>query len=102
MFNKDPKAGQDNQEPKLPKGKFRLKVHAPFKVYYDDVVSSISAVNATGPFDILGEHHNFITLLSPCELVIRQETDSADPTKIKITRGIMQVKTNDVVVFLDV
>ena len=85
-----------------PKGKFHLKVYAPFKVYYEDVVASITAENGTGPFDILANHHNFLTLLSPCELVIRDNPDDKEPEKIKITRGIMQVKSNDVVVFLDV
>lgn len=89
-------------EPQIPKGTFHLKVYAPFKVYYEGVVASISAENGTGPFDILANHHNFLTLLSPCELIIRDTPDAPKPEKIKITRGIMQVKSNDVVVFLDV
>lgn len=86
----------------IPKDKFHLKVYAPFKVYYEGVVASITAENGTGPFDILASHHNFLTLLSPCELIIRDNPDDKEPEKIKITRGIMQVKSNDVVVFLDV
>ena len=90
------------QESDIPKDKFHLKVYAPFKVYYEGIVASISAENGTGPFDILANHHNFLTLLSPCELVIRTEPDVKEPELIKISRGIMQVKANDVVVFLDV
>ena len=86
----------------IPKDKFHLKVYAPFKVYYEGIVASISAENGTGPFDILANHHNFLTLLSPCDLVIRDNPDDKEPEIIKITRGIMQVKANDVVVFLDV
>jgi hypothetical protein len=77
---------------------FHLKVYSPFKVYFDGEVSSVSAVNATGPFDILAGHHNFLTLLAPCEIVIRGQAEE----KVKITRGIMHVKADDVVVFLDV
>lgn len=84
----------------LPKDKFHLKVYSPFKTYYEGDVSSISAINDTGPFDILAKHHNFLTLLNPCDLIIRN-SDQKDE-KVTITRGIMQVKTNDVVVFLDV
>jgi F0F1-type ATP synthase epsilon subunit len=91
-----------DQHSDIPKGKFHLKVYAPFKVYYEGVVASISAENGTGPFDILGSHHNFLTLLSPCDLVIRNDIEDKEPETIKITRGIMQVKANDVVVFLDV
>jgi F0F1-type ATP synthase epsilon subunit len=86
----------------VPIDKFKLKVYAPFKVYYEGIVSSISAENGTGPFDVLAQHHNFLTLLSPCDLTIRPEANTKEPEKIPIQRGIMQVKANDVVVFLDV
>lgn len=76
-----------------------IKVYSPFHVYFDDDAYSISAVNATGPFDILPRHHNFMTLLSPCELVIRK---SDRLQKIRISRGIMHVKADQVIVFLDV
>jgi F0F1-type ATP synthase epsilon subunit len=76
-----------------------VKVYAPFKVYFDDIATSISAVNDTGPFDILPRHHNFMTLINTCEIVVR--TDKGEE-KFKITRGIMHVKADDVVVFLDV
>ncbi len=79
---------------------FHLKVYSPFKNYYEGDVDSLSAVNDTGPFDILAGHHNFITLLNPCDLVIRAK--SKDDEIIKITRGIMQVKADNVVIFLDV
>ena len=77
---------------------FHLKIYSPFKVYYDDNVVSVSAVNETGPFDVLAGHHNFLTLLIPCEVVIHGKTEE----KLKISRGIMHVKADDVVIFLDV
>ncbi len=83
----------------VPAGKMYAKVYAPFKVYFDGIANSISALNDTGPFDILPRHHNFMTLLPPCELIIR--TDRAEE-KITISRGIMHVKADRVVVFLDV
>lgn len=76
-----------------------VKVYAPYKVYFDDDALSISAVNETGPFDILPQHHNFMTLLSPCEIFVR--TDRGDE-KFAIQRGIMHVKADQVIVFLDV
>ncbi len=76
-----------------------VKVYAPFRVYFDGEAESISAENDTGPFDILAGHHNFITLLSPCEIIVRKgETEE----KVNINRGIMHVKKDEVVVFLDV
>ncbi|CAN5634230.1 hypothetical protein BH23PAT1_BH23PAT1_2020 [soil metagenome] len=76
-----------------------VKVYAPFKVYFDGEAQSVSAANDTGEFDILPQHHNFMTLLSACEIVVR--TDHGEE-KIKITRGIMHVKADQAVVFLDV
>ena len=76
-----------------------IKVYSPFKTYFNDSAFSISAVNGTGPFDILPRHHNFITLLNPCELVINRE---GGPVRVRIARGIMRVKADAVTVFLDV
>lgn len=80
-------------------GRMMIKVYSPYQVYFDDQATSISAVNDTGPFDILARHHRFLTLLSPCELVIAAEKGEE---KIKISRGIMYVKEDRVTVFLDV
>ncbi len=76
-----------------------IKVYSPYQTYFDEQAHSISAVNDTGPFDILKGHHQFITLLNPCELEIR--TAKGDE-KIKISRGVMYVKEDKVTVFLDV
>lgn len=76
-----------------------VKVHSPFKNYYDGEAFSLSGENATGPFDILPQHHNFISLLNPCELLIRSPKGEQ---KILIGGGLMHVKANKVIVFLDV
>lgn len=78
----------------------RVKVFSPRAVFFDDTASSISAANATGPFDILPQHHNFITLVEPGELEIRRE--GHEPMKIKIAGGVMHVKADHVTVFLDI
>ena len=78
----------------------RVKVYSPFKVYYDKDAKSISAENDTGPFDILPHHKNFMTLVHPCELVIR--ADGQEDFKIRVTRAIMHIKADKVTVFLDV
>lgn len=77
----------------------RVKIYAPFKTYFDGEAHSISAVNDTGPFDILPKHHNFMTLLNAGDIVVR--TDRGEE-RIAISRGIMHVKADDVIVFLDV
>ncbi len=76
-----------------------IKVYSPFKTYFDENAFSVTAINGTGPFDVLPMHHNFITLLNPCELIIERESGQI---KIRIARGVMHVKADKVVVFLDV
>jgi ATP synthase delta/epsilon subunit-like protein len=78
----------------------QVKVYSPFHDYYDGPTFSLSAENDTGPFDILPRHHNFISLLSPCELVLR--TVKQGEQRIRISGGIMHVKADRVTVFLDV
>ena len=76
-----------------------VKLYSPYKVYFDDQAQSISAVNATGTFDILPQHHNFMTLLDPCDVIIRTR---GEERKIRISRAVMHVKANQVIIFLDV
>ena len=76
-----------------------VKISAPYKIYFDGEARSISAVNDTGPFDVLARHHKFITLLNPCDIVVR--TDEGEQ-KFRISRGLMHVKADQVIVFLDI
>lgn len=77
-----------------------VKVYAPFQVYFEGEAHSVSAVNATGPFDILPKHHNFLCMLVPCSLIVKP---TEGPEKvIKIHRALMHVKADRVVVFMDV
>lgn len=77
-----------------------VKVYSPYQVYYNDKASSISAENDTGPFDILPRHHNFMTLVNPCEVIIRNE--GTEDIRIRISKGVMHVRSNKVTLFLDV
>lgn len=104
----DASTGQivDDGAPAVASGKpsMRVKVYSPFRTFFNAPAESISGENATGPFDILPHHHNFITLLQPGELVIRggDNTMSQKEQRIRISGGLMHVKADQVVVFLDV
>jgi F0F1-type ATP synthase epsilon subunit len=77
-----------------------VKIYAPFKIYYDDQATSVTALNRVGPFDVLPNHHSFISLLEPGEIIVRNE---AKPDfKMNITRGVIHVKADEIKVFLDV
>jgi len=79
-----------------------IKVHSPFKTYFDEDGYSISGENPTGPFDILPHHHNFMTLLGACELVIRPVNTPPEEQRIRISGGLMHVKADKITVFLDI
>lgn len=95
----EPDAGQKTESSDKKGASMHLKIYSPYKVYFDGDALSVSAESATGPFDILPKHHNFITLLEPCDTIVR--TTRGDQT-IRISGGVMHVKADDVVVFLDV
>lgn len=91
-----------DQAPTATKGKpsVAVKVYAPFQVYFEGDAYSVSAVNDTGPFDILPHHKNFLCMLVPCNLVVQPVEGPAKT--IKIHRALMHVKADRVVVFMDV
>ena len=76
-----------------------VKVYAPFKVYFEGDAYSVSAVNATGPFDVLPHHHNFLCMLVPSTLLI--QTTSGEK-QIKIHRALLHVEKEHLTVFVDV
>lgn len=99
-------SGEVEQQKALPNdlddsadGMVHLKIYSPYKMYFDGPAASVSAESATGPFDILPKHHNFITLLVPCDVLIR--TANGEET-IRISGGVMHVKADRIVIFLDV
>ena len=78
----------------------RVKVYSPFKDYYEGQAYSVSAENATGPFDVLPRHHSFISLLNTCEVVVRGVEKNEQ--RIRISGGIIHVKADRAIIFLDV
>jgi hypothetical protein len=49
---------------------------------------------------IYSPFHNFISLLEPCDLVVR--TVAAGEQKIRISGGLIHVRSNQVIIFLDI
>ncbi len=97
---KDETAAQKPEERSLDgRPIMHIKVYSPFRVYFDEDGYSISGVNGTGPFDILPRHHNFISLLSSCDLSI---VGIRGEQHIRISGGLMHVKSDEVIVFLDI
>lgn len=77
-----------------------VKVYSPTRVYYSGLAFSVTATSATGEFDILPKHHPFISLLDACDVVVRT-LDEGNRT-ISISGGLVHVKSDEVIVFLDI
>lgn len=97
-----PEAADSDQPVKASGGKptMAVKIYAPFQVYFEGDAYSFSAVNETGPFDILPKHHNFLCMLVPCDVKVKPV--GGDEKIIKVHRALMHVKADKVVVFMDV
>jgi F0F1-type ATP synthase epsilon subunit len=71
---------------------------APFKIYYEGPAQVVSAANAVGEFDILPGHADFFSVLIPGEVMI--ET-SNEPVTFPIHNGIIAVRDNEVMLFVN-
>lgn len=72
---------------------------APFNVYYEGPATAVTAINEVGEFDILPGHADFFSMLVSCEVII--ET-AAEPVKFTISNGIITVRDNEVMLFVNV
>lgn len=78
---------------------FPATIFSPFETYFEGPALAISAENATGPFDILFDHEDFLSLLVPC--TVRVQTPQGDK-EFPLQRGILQVSNNTVWLFANV
>jgi F0F1-type ATP synthase epsilon subunit len=73
---------------------------APFQVYYEGPALAVSAANSVGEFDILPGHADFFSVLLPGEVVIDTK-EGAEPVSFQITNGIVTVRDNQVMLFVN-
>lgn len=75
---------------------------APFTVYYEGPAHSVSALNRVGPFDILPDHADFFSMLLPCEITIVIDDKDKEPITFAVQNGIVTVRDNTVMLFVDI
>ncbi|HSX36861.1 MAG TPA: hypothetical protein VLG13_01945 [Patescibacteria group bacterium] len=71
---------------------------APFHIFYEGPAVVVSASNKVGDFDILPGHADFFSVLLPGEVVIQT---SGEPVTFTITNGIVAVRDNEVMLFVN-
>lgn len=85
---------------KQPQSTLSVIARAPFTVYYEGEATVVSATNKVGRFDILPGHADFFSILKSDEILI-QPGDGKDPVSFTINNGIMTVRDNEVLLFVD-
>lgn len=78
---------------------FLLKIFSPFQTFFEGEALAVSATNQTGPFDILAKHEDFISILSPCKIVVQTTSQKRE---FDVNRGILQVKNSRVWIFMNI
>lgn len=73
---------------------------APFHVYYEGPATVVSGTNAAGNFDILPGHADFFSVLEPCDIII--DTTKEEPVTFPINNGIVAVRDNEVMLFVNI
>lgn len=72
---------------------------APFNVYYEGEAQTVSANNKVGDFDILPGHADFFSMLKPCDVTVIPT--SGDPVTFSISNGIITVRDDEVLLFVN-
>jgi F0F1-type ATP synthase epsilon subunit len=78
---------------------FELKVDSRNGVLYQGRVMSVTSFNATGKFDVLAQHANFISLIAK-KLII--SNDKGEIKEIPFNDALIRVRQNNVEVYIGV
>ena len=73
---------------------------APFTIYYEGEAEAVTATNKVGEFDILPGHADFFSVLSPGEVIITLR-DTTEPVSFVVNNGIVTVRDNEVLLFVN-
>lgn len=68
-------------------------------IMFSDTVKAVSSYNDKGPFDILQEHENFISLIKE-KIVIHMVNNQEQ--EIKIDNGVLRVYKNNVIIYVGI
>lgn len=77
----------------------QIKIFSPYETFYEGETFSFSAQNASGPFDILYDHTNFICLLLAGTVKLNTPYGKKH---FDLSKGILKVSNNNIVVFANV
>lgn len=80
--------------------KLNVIARAPFHIYYEGDAQIVSAENPVGKFDVLPGHADFFSVLLPGDVTVDTGGD-AEPVSFRINNGIITVRDNQVMLFVN-
>lgn len=80
----------------MPTPQLKVRVLTPEGVLYDGAVLAVSGVNETGPFAILPQHANFISIITG---FVRLHEGRQHAQEIKVERAVLTCRNNEVEVY---
>lgn len=75
-----------------------VKIFSPSQTFFNGLAKLVSGKNQTGDFDVLPQHHSFITLLPAGK--VKVVTDSDSELVFDVEGGLMRVKDDKVTIFI--
>lgn len=81
----------------MPNPTLHVRIISPQQLILDAQAQSVSSKNSQGPFDILPQHANFITIIENSSIVIRQKGQK--PLTFKFPTAIIWNKENTVNIY---
>lgn len=85
---------------KQPQAQLSVIARAPFNVYYEGAAEIVSATNKVGRFDILPGHADFFSMLTADDIII-DPGNGKDPVSFPVSNGIITVRDNEVLLFVN-
>lgn len=76
----------------------QVVARSPFHVYYEGSALAVTATNAVGEFNILPGHADFFSMLNAGDVSI---DTTSEPVDFTITNGIITVRDNEVLLFVN-
>lgn len=72
-------------------------IKSPTEIVWEGEASSVSSENSAGPFDILPEHANFVTLIENKPIFV--ERDPHKKQEFTFTRAVILAQNNQVSIY---
>ena len=79
-----------------------VKIISPKETIFDGEAFAVSSENSIGPFDILAEHANFITIIEGQPIVVRLPEKNKEPLTFNFPLAIIYNINNKVSIYTDI